>query len=382
MATRADRHEALLDGIRVVDATERSGWLAGRLLADLGADVVKLETPSADVESAEWRALNVNKRLLRIDLKHAGARPALDDLLAGADMLVCTPASRAELDPAGLGARHPRLIVVAITPFGLDGPKSGWLGSDLEVMAAGGAMSLAGEPDGEPLRVSAPQSPGWVGAQAAVGALTALAARAHTGRGDLVDVSAQAAVITALAHAPVFYDLLGSVPTRAGAFITGRSVHGGRFRVFWKCRDGELNFILYGGAAGRRTNEQLVAWMRECGAELGALGAVDWKRFDPTAATQAEIDALEQPIGRFFATLTKREFLAESHRREMLGYPVSTVADICTDPQLAARDFWQRVDGPQGTSETHCGSFVVVDGRRPPLGAGRAPSGASWKGPR
>lgn len=382
MAKRPDGHEPLLDGIRVVDATERAGWLAGRLLADFGAEVVKLEAPAADVESAEWRALNVNKRLLRIDLAQARTRPAFDDLLAGADIFVCTPQGRGQLDYPGLAARHPKLIVVAITPFGLDGPKSGWLGSDLEVMAAGGAMSLAGEPGGEPVRVSAPQSPGWAGAQAAVGALTALAARARTGRGDLVDVSAQAAVITALAHAPTFYDLLGSVPTRAGAFITGRSVHGGRFRVFWKCRDGDLNFILYGGAAGRRTNEQLVAWMRECGAELGALGAVDWKRFDPTAATQAEIDALEQPIGRFFATLTKSEFLAEAHRREMLGYPVSTVADICADPQLAARDFWQRVEGPRGASETHCGSFVVVDGQRPPLMAGGTPGGAPAKGAR
>jgi crotonobetainyl-CoA:carnitine CoA-transferase CaiB-like acyl-CoA transferase len=121
--------------------------------------------------------------------------------------------------------------------------------------------------------------------------------------------------------------------------------------------------------------------MRECGAGLGALGTTDWQRFDPTAATQAEIDALEQPIGQFFATLTKSEFLAGAHRREMLGYPVSTVADICADPQLAARDFWQRVEGPRGTSETHCGSFVVVDGRRPPLrasgGAGGGPGEAA-----
>jgi benzylsuccinate CoA-transferase BbsE subunit len=374
---RPNRTEALLAGVRVVDASERVGWLAGRLLADLGAEVVKLEAPAADVTSAEWRALNVNKRLLRMEPGEAGARPAFDDLLAGADILVCTPAGRGALDYPALAARHPRLIVVAITPFGLEGPKSEWLGSDLEIMAAGGAMSLAGEPGGEPVRVSAPQSPGWAGAQATVGALTALVARARTGRGDLVDVSAQAAVITALAHAPAFYDLLGNVPTRAGAFITGRSVHGGRFRVFWKCRDGDLNFILYGGAAGRRTNEQLLAWMRECGAELGALATVDWQRFDPTAATQAEIDALEEPIGHFFATLSKREFLAGAHRREMLGYPVSTVADICADPQLAAREFWQRVDGPQGTSETHCGSFVVVDGRRPPLAAGGAAGGGS-----
>lgn len=369
MAGISARTEALLAGVRVVDTSDRLGWLAGRVLADFGADVVKVEAPGADLGGAAWRALNVNKSLRSIDPTRVEGRAAFEGLLAEADILVATPSGPNELDFPALSARHPRLIVVAITPFGLDGPKSRWRGSDLEVMAAGGAMSLAGEPAGEPLRVSAPQSPGWVGAQAATGALTALFARARSGRGDLVDVSAQAAVITALAHAPAFYDMLGTIPTRAGAYITGRSVHGARFRVFWPCRDGHLNFILYGGAAGRRTNEQLVAWMRDSGVELGALAGVDWARFDPTGATQDDVDALERPIGRFFAGLTKREFLDQAHRREMLGYPVATVADIAADPQLQARGFWSDLARPGGGVERHCGAFVVVDGQRPALAA-------------
>ena len=370
MPGHPSRPAALLEGVHVVDTSDRLGWLAGRLLADFGADVIKVESAAADVESSDWRALNVNKRLRRFDLA-AGAEHAqhaeLNELLGSADILIATPAHKAALGYTRLAAQHPQLIVVAVTPFGLEGPKAGWLASDLEIMAAGGAMSLAGEAGGTPLRVSAPQACGWAGAQAAVGALVALAARAHSGRGDLVDVSAQAAVITALAHAPAFFDLLGTVATRAGAFITGRSLTGARFRVFWPCRDGYLNFILYGGSAGRRTNEQLVAWMRERGADLAALAAVDWARFDPTGSTQYEIDALEAPIARFLATLTKREFLDAAHRREMLGYPVSTVADIAADPQLRARDFWQDVTAPDGSVERHCGSFVVVDGERPAL---------------
>jgi len=254
--------------------------------------------------------------------------------------------------------------VVCITPFGLTGPKAGWLASDLEIMAAGGAMSLAGEPGGTPLRVSAPQAYAWAGAQAAVGALIALRYRCANGVGQLVDVSAQAAVITALSHAPAFVDIAGVSPTRAGSFITGRSEAGARFRVYWPCADGYLNFILYGGAAGRRTNEQLVAWMAERSAELGPLAAQDWKRWDPTSATQAEVDALEAPIARFFSTLTKQQFLAGAYGREMLGYPVSTVADIAADPQLAARGFWQDLPAPGGGLERHCGAFVIVDGRR------------------
>src|SRR5262249_31987537 len=134
--------------------------------------------------------------------------------------------------------------------------------------------------------------------------------------------------------------------------------------VFWPCRDGYINFIFYGGVAGRRTNEQLVAWMRECGADLGALAAIDWKVWDPTKADQTEVDAIEAPVAKFFACLSKREFLSEGHRREMLGYPVSTVADIASDPQLAARGFFQTV---AGSAERFCGSFAVIDGARPPL---------------
>lgn len=359
----------MLAGIRVLDCTERLGWLAGRLLADLGAQVTKIEAPDAALEASDWRALNVNKRVLRLDLERPEARRELDALAAEADILLATftpGTARARIFDAGrLAAVDPRLIVVAITPFGLDGPKAGWLASDLELMAASGAMSLAGEPGGTPLRVSAPQSCGWAGSQAAVGALTALAARALTGRGQCVDVSAQAATIVALSHAPAFVDIDGTSPTRAGAFMTGRSVKGARYRVFWPCRDGFVNFILYGGVAGRRTNAQLVAWMRERGAPLAALAQVDLGKWDPTLAAQDEVDALEAPIAAFFASITKREFLEEAHRREMLGYPVFDVADIARDPQLEARGFWRDLPDADGTVERHCGCFAVIDGERP-----------------
>ena len=181
-------------------------------------------------------------------------------------------------------------------------------------------------------------------------------------------------MITALSHAPTFVDISGINPTRAGAYMTGRSVTGAKYRVFWPCRDGFINFILYGGTAGRRTNEQLVAWMRERGIDLGPLADIDWARFDPTRANQAEVDAMEVPIGRFIGSLTKREFLEGAHLREMLGYPVSNMADIATDPQLEARRFWQDLPGPDGRSERHCGAFVVVDGERPSLGHSPGPA--------
>jgi crotonobetainyl-CoA:carnitine CoA-transferase CaiB-like acyl-CoA transferase len=357
----------LLADVLIVDATDRLGWLAGRLLADLGADVIKLERKGSDRASSQWRAANVNKRVVELDWTQPTDRDHLDTLLEKADICLLTPGASeaaADLDPDALRASHPRLVVVAIRPFGYLGPRSAWKGSDIEIMAAGGAMALAGEPDGMPVRISEPQSCAWAGAQAACGAMIALHKREATGCGDLVEVSAQACVVTALSHAPAFVDLLGIEPTRAGAFMTGRSIKGARYRVFWPCRDGYINFIFYGGVAGRHTNEQLVAWMGKRGAELGALAAIDWKAWDPTRADQAEVDAIEAPVMKFLAGMTKREFLIEGHRRGMLGYPVSTVADIASDPQLDARAYFQSV---AGSAERFCGSFAVIDGARPPL---------------
>jgi crotonobetainyl-CoA:carnitine CoA-transferase CaiB-like acyl-CoA transferase len=360
----------MLSGYRILDCSDRLGWLAGRILADLGADVIKADPPGTDLSTADWKANNVNKRVLELE-----SSAMLDRWLSKVDAVI-TGATWPEgwRDPARLVRLNPQLIVVMVTPWGQTGPRASWRGTDLEIIAGSGAMSLAGQPGGMPVRVTAPQSYAWASAQAVVGCLIALYHRTRTGRGQIVDVSAQASVIIGLAHAPAFWDILRMEPTRAGEYMTGRSVTGARYRVFWPCVDGYLNFILYGGAAGQRTNEQLVAWMREAGADPGVLGTIDWPRFDPTRASQAAVDAMEAPIARFFAGLSKREFLEGAHRREMLGYPVSTVVDIASDPQLDARGFWQDVN-VGNKSERHCGAFVVVDRVRQPL---RYAAGSLW----
>ncbi len=360
----------MLRGYRIVDCSGELGWLAGRLLADLGADVVKVESREACINRPAWQAYNVNKRLLRLDPASPARRADFDALLARADVLIesATPGEPDDVfEPGRIAERHPRVVHVSVTPFGHGGPHAAWLASDLEIMAAGGAMSLAGEPGGKPLRVTVPQARAWAGTQAASGALIALWHREASGRGQHVDVSAQAAVLVALAHAPTFVDINDKVPTRCGAFITGRTITGARLRAFWPCRDGYINFVLYGGNAGRRSNEQLIAWMRDAGADLGPLGEIDCAHFDPKLLTQEEIDGIEAPVARFFARLTKREFLDGASTREMLGYPVSTVADIATDPQLGARDFWADVAGDDGRSARHCGVFALFDGERPKL---------------
>jgi crotonobetainyl-CoA:carnitine CoA-transferase CaiB-like acyl-CoA transferase len=269
---------------------------------------------------------------------------------------------------AQLSEQNPGVILVSITPFGQAGPYKEFRASDLEIMALSGAMSLAGEKDGEPMRITAPQAAMWAGAEAAMGGLTALAYRSISRKGQHVDVSAQVAVMAALAHAPAFWDLNGVNPERAGIYITGRSLTGAKMRVFWPCKDGWINFILYGGAAGRHANKQLSAWMGEKGLAPEWFGEIDWSKFDVTNITQEEVDALESPIARFFSTLSKREFLEGAVQREILGYPVFTVKDIYADRQLSARNFWQDVNDPKlGSTLKYPGGFALFNGQRPAI---------------
>lgn len=354
----------LLAPYRVLDLTGPLGFVAGKVMADLGADVVKIEPPDGDVRDLYWMATNAGKRSVVLDLEDERGRDLLRALAARADFIFESFAP-GNLDHEELRERNPALIVVSITPFGQNGPYAQFRASDIEIMALSGAMTLAGEEDGAPMRVTAPQAAWWVGVEAVMGALTALEWRSKTGRGQHVDVSAQAAVLSAIAHAPAFWDINGINPQRAGFYVTGRSVTGAKMRALWPCRDGWINFIIYGGAAGRHTNQQLVEWMDAKGFAPDWLKKMDWSNFAVTSLTQDAVDRLEAPIGAFLGTVSKQEFLEAALKREMLGYPVSTVADIFQDRQLEARSFWSKVvDASSARTVTGPGGFAMVNGLR------------------
>jgi crotonobetainyl-CoA:carnitine CoA-transferase CaiB-like acyl-CoA transferase len=372
---------------RVLDLTGPLGFLCGKILGDLGGDVIKIEPPGGDGsrrvrgltpslaghrQRLRWLALNANKRGITLNLQDPAGRQLFLRLLAKADFVLesFSPGTlhRWRLGYPQLREQNPGLILVSITPYGQAGPYHTFQGSDLEIMALSGAMSLAGEKDGEPMRVSAPQAAMWVGAEATMGALTALAYRSMSGQGQHVDVSAQVAVMAAIAHAPAFWDLNRINPERAGIYVTGRSLKGARMRVFWPCKDGWINFILYGGAAGRHANQQLVDWMDEKKMAPEWFKQTVWSKVDMTTIAQSEVDALELPIGQFLASLTKREFFEGAVQREILGYPVFTVEDIYADPQLSARQFWQEINDPQlGMSLKYPGGFALFNGQRPAI---------------
>lgn len=377
-STPGDAPEGVLAPYRVLDLTDDLGCLCGKILADLGADVIVVEPPGGsparnigpyfhDVPDPEkslfWFASQTNKRGITLNLETTTGQELFRRLARTADFVIESSLPR-YLEGYGLGYEllsrlNPRLILVSITPFGQTGPYRKLRASDLELMAMSGCMSLAGRPEREPLRVSLAQSPGWTGSTAAMGALIAHYHRELTGQGQHVDISAQASLLWVIAHAPLFWDLNRESPQRAGEFISGRSVSGALMRTIWPCKDGSITFTIYGGPAGRKTNQALTEWMDSVGMAPGWLKAKDWSTFDIATVSVEEVARLEAAIAPFFATLTKAEFLEGVVRRDMLGYAVATAEDILQNPQLQARGYWAAIEHPElGVTLPYPGPFA------------------------
>jgi crotonobetainyl-CoA:carnitine CoA-transferase CaiB-like acyl-CoA transferase len=349
--------------------------VCGRILADLGADVVKVEPPGGeadrlqppfvgDIENSErsipWLAANVNKRGITCHLSSPDGR-AIFTRLASSARIVVESFAPGRLRELGLEEALRGTIVVSITPYGQDGPLAGVPGSDLEVTAASGSLWLAGEEGRAPVRTTQPQSPYWTGMYGAMGALVAL----RSPVAQRVDVSAQAAMTTVHPPAAVWWDMAREEHGRTGPYLLGRSVVGSRFRNLWACADGFVSFAIQGGSIGRHTGRMLVQWMAERGGVAPVIAAIDWDRFDNTLLTQAQVDELESAIAPFLRSLTKAEFFAGVVKRKMLGYPVGDASDSFADPQLRARDFWRTLPAAEGLPPLPFpGGFALFDGER------------------
>jgi benzylsuccinate CoA-transferase BbsE subunit len=367
---------SLLGGCRVLDLADLSGAVCGRILADLGADVVKVEPPGGEADRAQppfiedfksgdrsipWLAANVNKRGVTCDLESAEGR-ALFARLAEPTRIVVESFAPGRLAELGLDDILRKTIVVSITPYGQDGPLAGVPGSDLEVTAASGSLWLAGEEGRAPVRTSQPQSPYWSGMYGALGALVAL----QSPVAQRVDVSAQAAMTTVHPPAPVWWDIARQEHGRTGPFLLGRSNVGSRFRNLWACADGFVSFAIQGGPIGRHTGRMLAEWMAERGPVPLVIAAIDWNVFDNTTLSQAEVDQLEAAIAPFLRALTKAEFFDAVVKRKMLGYPVGDACDSLADPQLRVRDFWRTLSPAEGLPPLFFpGGFALFDGQRP-----------------
>ena len=364
----------MLSDYRVLDLADDRGIFCGRVLGDLGADVVKVEPPwgdparrlgpfhhdNPDVESSLfWQLYSINKRSLTLDIEAAPARDLLMRLAASADFLV-ESYRPGYLDSLGLGyadlaKANPHLVYVSITPFGQSGPYRDYPATDLTGMALAGFMHLTGDEDRPPVRVSVPQF--WVlgGAAGAAGAMIAHQHRVLTGRGQHVDVSCQQAAARTLSHAPQYWDLNRVNLRRRGPF---RPVGDRAMRINWECADGYVNFIQPGGLIGGRNMAALCAWMEGEGSGVPLLSGTDFGDIGFGQISAELLDAMNEGLGRFFKAKTKADLAQGAIERRVLLFPVNDPADIFAYPQLAARDYFQRVNPPTGDAYDTLGLFV------------------------
>jgi crotonobetainyl-CoA:carnitine CoA-transferase CaiB-like acyl-CoA transferase len=385
-----------LDGIRVLDLTTRLAEPAGRLFADLGAEVIKIEPPGgcearftppfeADREgdpegSLYWQAWGLGKASVVLDLADEADREKLRSLARGADVLLESSAP-GELAALGLGeaelrATNPALLTVSITPFGQDVPAADAPATDLTLAAAGGFLAMMGDRSRPPIPVGFPETSCHGALQAAADAILALYTRNRTGQGQHLDTSMQAAVV----HTLMFvagYAASGQDPPTFGDDRGEAAKHpleirpGLRNPVIEPCKDGHVAMTFVLGAQGNHGFGQAMRWAAEEEALDADLRERDWSTWlDDLANESLSVDDAIRGLGQLLdllKTKTKAEIQAEAVARKMLIAPAYTPADLYADPQLAARDYWVDVAGLR-----HPGPFAKLS-RTPIRYRGPAP---------
>jgi crotonobetainyl-CoA:carnitine CoA-transferase CaiB-like acyl-CoA transferase len=365
----------MLAGLRVLDLSDASGLLAGRILAELGADVVQLEPPGGHPErmrgprlpggggaeaGVRWLALCASKRSAELDLESEAGRETLRRLCMRADVLLeCFPPGW--LAERGLGVdllqrAAPRLVHCSITPFGSDGPRAHYRASDLVTVAMGGNAALTGDPDRPPLRCTAPTSHLHAAPEAALAIVMALHARERTGRGQHVDLSLQECQLATLVTSPGQVERSGQ-RSRGGARL-------GRTREIWPTKDGHVSFGLRGGPSRIPNLIATVELMEELGLAPEWLRAVDWSAYNHNTLPVHEIERLEEAFGAFFRTRTMRELYEAALARRILLAPCNDSREVLEHPQLRARDLFARVDIPDGGSMELPSAFARSSSQR------------------
>jgi len=335
--------------LRVLDVTSASAAYAGKLLADLGADVIKVEPPGGDParreaplgpdgESLPFRYENTNKRSVVLDLAGEEGAEAFRALARDADLVLdgLSGGGLADfgLDFASLAEQNPRLVVASISGFGRTGPLAGVRSNDLVASALGGAMTSIGDPADPPVRLAGHQADVITATNAAAAALVALHHAARSGRGQYVDVSSLE-TISAITHIAGVGKWLEDdvIPKRVGTGLVA-SVPSGAYR----CKDG-LVYLMVNRPAHWLA---LATWIHEVTGNEEVL--MDTFH-GPSSARLPFRELLDLFISDLTATLTVDEAYHEGQRRHIAFTPIHTAAGLAKDPQLNARGFFVEIDG-------------------------------------
>jgi benzylsuccinate CoA-transferase BbsE subunit len=351
----------MLSDLRILDLCDERGFLAGKILGDLGADVIKVERPGGDASrdrgpflggtpererSLPWLAFNTSKRGVTLDLERERGRQLFEALVATSDVVLESfePGRLASwgLGFEALGRCRPGLIQCAITPFGQDGPYAEHRAHDLVVVAMGGNLAMTGNPERPPVRCSMPTSYFHVGPEAALGILMAVHARgaSATGQGAFIDVSMQECQLASLITGPGQYALTQRKGPRSGARL-------GRTREIWRARDGWVSFGLRGGPSRIPNLIATVKYMQECGDAPDWLVAYDWQDYSPITASDEEIERIEEAFGAFFRGRSMRELYEQALARRILLAPCNDAREILEQPQLRDRGLFVTLEYPE-----------------------------------
>jgi len=355
------QHDRMLEGYRALDLTDEKGFLCGKILAELGVDVIKVERPGGDRarnigpywhdqtdpgKSLYWFAYNSSKRGITLNLEAEEGKNIFRNLVRTADFIIESFAP-GDLDKLGFGYSElsrikKDIVLTSITPFGQKGLYSHYQATDLTIMGMAGELFLTGDSDRRPVNMSLPQACLHAGADAAVGCMLAHHHRRKTGEGQHVDISMQQSAAWFLAQTIPHWDVEKLILGRVGTYRT--SSRGTLQRQVWPCKDGFVFFFMIGGQQGAKTCRQLVKWMNEEGMANEFLQTYEWERFDMASATQELIDRISQPIAKFFKTRTKKEALVAAMSRNISICPLMGMEDLLVDPNLAARGFWMQLE--------------------------------------
>ena len=382
MPVRAPEEGRLLPPYRVLDLSGPEAVFCGKLLADYGADVIRVEPPGGDPlrrrgpfagdqegpdRSLYFLFYNTNKRSITLDLQTEKGRDLFRQLVAQSDVVVESfPVGH--MASLGLGyedlkAINPGIVMASVTPFGQTGPWKDYKSSDLIALAASGFMQITGEPDGPPMRQGNDQSH-FPGAQfAAASILGALYFRDFNGGdGQYIDVSLQEALITYYtdAHPALAYTLLGENVTRVGATSTLVIPLGA-----YPSADGWIS----AGIITPREWDNLSDWIYEVTGNEEVLNEAYKGGNQDRAPYNDVITAL---VIDFTTRYTSEYLFHEGQRRNLVFIPVNTVSDLLADPQLEQSNFWFGIDHPEtGALQYPQGVF---DSEEVSPAASRAPS--------
>lgn len=337
-------------GVRILDLSWWLGPYAGRLFADLGADVTRVEPPGGLPDrpapgtwDPRFAFLNAGKQSMTLDIGTPEGRTTFVRLAGVADAVILERGGPLWDMAEALRAAHPLLVVLCVSPFGRTGPMAQEPASDLTLQAAGGIAWMSGRPGAPPLRLPFGQAAMMTSVYAATALSLALTDAEVAGRGHLIDVSAQECIAHSLQNAVQVWDLEHRVSMRGGEGTRDAT------EDVFPCADGFV-FLAAPLALGQSW-QALVGWIAE--SHHPAATEFLQPRWSDRAwrLTSEARAAFRAALVPFLADKTQAEITAAAMARRIVMSPVARVADTFADPQLASRGYFRTLPaGPDGAA--------------------------------